>query len=330
MFLVRGEKVLVVNGGPPDEIIDLKDSEYSCILPKFPVTLRGSTGGLIGKTPLVCGGDTYDYKNKQDNQACYTLQIGGEGGFWKKDESFSQFTGRNYAATGSVLINNGLVMVGGVTEWSKIASTIELVGRNRVSQTLNVQLPTGTLGSCIVPWNSHVFMVIGGNTHVEGLSHSNTKATYWIGLDEDFSKGILVKGPELGIARSFHACSEMTVNGEEYIVVTGGNTLTESPTTSTEMLAKNWTNWSKTGAWQKGADMPVPINHHQMIASQDKQIVYTIGNDVYSQSQKIWRYFCNGDISKCQWTKMETQLQYGRGRFVAFPIPNSLASKFCQ
>ena len=65
-----------------------------------------------------------------------------------------------------------------------------------------------------------------------------------------------------------------------------------------------------------------------MVASSDGQNLYTIGNR-YAR-QDIYRFSCNKSIKDCEWTKIETQLQYGRDGAVAFNIPESLAKKLCK
>ena len=75
-------------------------------------------------------------------------------------------------------------------------------------------------------------------------------------------------------------------------------------------------------------DIPVSIAYHELVASADKQYLYNIGNN-YS-TQEIYKFSCAGSIDKCAWTKIETKLQYGRYRSVAFPIPNVLANKLCN
>ena len=64
-----------------------------------------------------------------------------------------------------------------------------------------------------------------------------------------------------------------------------------------------------------------------MVASSDGQNLYTIGNDFGQQD--IYRFSCNNDINDCAWTKIDTELQYGRFDAVAFNIPESLAQKLC-
>ena len=128
-------------------------------------------------------------------------------------------------------------------------------------------------------------------------------------------------------------CSEMIVDGEEFIVVTGGVSGNSRgkpfAVKSTEYLSK--ANFEDDG-WQEGAALPVPVMDHQMVSSSpDKQFVYTIGNDLGAYDKDIFKYICpSNDIKQCVWTKAKTKLKYGRERLVAFGIPNSLAESICE
>ena len=114
----EGEKVLIVTGwnsplanGRETEVIDLEDSGFVCATTKlqpFPVSTWSGTGGLIGETPMVCGG-VLSTKNYEESfsEACYTLQ---EDGSWKEDEVSTLSIGRVRASAGSVVVNNELVI----------------------------------------------------------------------------------------------------------------------------------------------------------------------------------------------------------------------------
>ena len=58
---------MVATGWPTDngvktEILDLSDPTKSCLLDD--ISVRGaSTGGLLGTTPVICGGYGYGYGN---------------------------------------------------------------------------------------------------------------------------------------------------------------------------------------------------------------------------------------------------------------------------
>ena len=249
-IFLAGQKVLIVNGqsfdgedvGKITEIIDLKDSSYTCEVNQYPVDgidLYGATGGLVGSTPFVCGGYTtyVGYSN-----ACYTLQ---DNGAWVQDHTASLNTARAYAAIGSVVINGKLVIVGG-TEGevypgeSNSVSSIEMVAPNTRSKTLSVSLPVAFGHSCIVPWDANTFLVIGGCTS----SSCSRDETYFFFLNNN----TVSNGPNLLGGRYWTACHEMVVNGEEFIIVVGGYPFSNGRSKKVEVLSK--TNFRE--GWKKG------------------------------------------------------------------------------
>ena len=96
--------MLIVTGDGSNrqtEIIDMKDPSFKCTKPKqFPVSSWSyAVGGLVGQVPFVCTG--------QYNTGCYALQ---QSGSWQKDR---YATGERWAATGSLVFNDKLVIAGG-------------------------------------------------------------------------------------------------------------------------------------------------------------------------------------------------------------------------
>ena len=263
------------------------------------------------------------------SQACYALQ---EDGSWKEEEA-TLSKGRMWYGSGSVVLNDELVIARGLGSFRDSMSTsIEVVGgRITKARTLEgIKLPVETtFGSCIVPWDTDTFLVIGGNLDDATIPHPkySQKATYFVNIE----KKTVIKGPDLKKARYYHACGEMIVDGEEFIVVTGGyGGYFEGTQKSTEYLSKASFVFEN-GGWQIGADLPVPILYHQMVSSPNKQFLYTIGNRYDTYSKDIYRYACpTKDIKKCQWNKINTKLKNGRRRLVAFPIPNSMVKRICQ
>ena len=82
-----------------------------------------------------------------------------------------------------------------------------------------------------------------------------------------------------------------------------------------------------------GRDLPVNIARHQVVASPDRKCLYTIGNTYSTNNKDIFKFSCTGNpgiASNCNWTKIPTELKYGRYRHVAFTIPNALAKKICN
>ena len=328
-----GTKVLVatgypVNNGVYTEIIDLENPSFTCSkVGQFPILLTDATGGLVGQTPLICGGWS---------KACHTLL---ENGSWKEDKVATLNTGRHSAAYGSVVINDQLVVAGGHDGYGNRFNTIELVAPNTRSRTLSVKLPVAVLYSCIVEWDENSFMLIGGYRSSGGGSFGERRETYIIDTD----KNTITNGPNLKTGRYHHGCEKIDVNGESFIVVSGGYGVR-----STEVLSvANYRN----GGWQYGKNcikmffklgifllilciylgpnLPVNMAEHEMVASPNNQVLYTFGND-YHPREDIYKFSCSGNINLCQWTKSNLKLKYGRKASVAFRIPDSLANKLCN
>jgi len=305
-----GTKVLVTTGfesvAQNTEIIDVDDTSFYCKVSQFPTDVWGATGGLVGDTPLICGGSFYS-DEWQYQKSCYSLK---EDGDWKFESNLN--TARYAAANGEVIINNKLVIAGGYNGGN--LATIEVVAPNSRSETLPIRLPVTMLGSCIVPWDTNTFLIIGG--YLGGLSSRNQ--TYYINM----ANNTYTTGPNLLTARWMYACHTMQVNGEDFIIVAGGNGADKS----TEYLQK--ANYES--GWKKSIDLPVGIYDHEIVASKDNKVLYTIGNGYSSNDKDIYKFECTNSITNCSWTKIPTQLQYGRWKSVAMTIPDTLAAKLCN
>jgi len=312
-----GTKVLVATGfysGGNTEIIDVEDASFNCTVSQFPIGegevtggLVGNgeaTGGLVGDSPLICGGGFYSNSGWQFQKSCYSLK---EDGTWKLESNLN--TARRSAANGEVIINNKLVIAGGNNGYHRL-DTIEVVAPNTRSRTLPIRLPVAMRSSCIVPWDTNTFFIIGGYS---GVTRSQT---YFFNM----ANNTYTNGPSLLTARSTFACHTMKINGEDFIIVAGGYGAFKS----TEYLQK--ANYGS--GWKKSVDLPVKLAEHAIVASKDNKVLYTIGN-WYSPSD-IYKFSCTNSITNCSWTKIPTQLQFGRWKSVAMTIPDTLANKLCS
>merc|ERR1712029_1122299 len=99
-------------------------------------------------------------------------------------------------------MNNKLVVAGGYDENS--LATIEVVAPNTRSRTLPIRLPVAMSGSCIVPWDTNTFLIIGGS------SGRYRTQTYFIHM----ANNTYTYGPSLLTARFSFACQTMKINGE--------------------------------------------------------------------------------------------------------------------
>jgi len=313
-------KILIATGSPFDagrnsEIVDVEDSSFRCTnIEQFPIKLTGATGGLMnGQTPFICGGEASINGEWTYSNDCYQLK---EAGSWAKDQRATLTTARGWAGSGTVVLNNNLLLTGGSNE--NRLSSIEMLSPNTTAQTLSVQLPTGFYGHCQVPWDSEKFFVIGG------FGSRDRVKSYFINVKTNQR----TNGPSLNTARNGHACGELEVNGKTFIIVTGGWNGYYNYPRSTEVLDKN----NVGQGWQKvnNFDLPVHKRYFQMVSSPDKKALYAIGGYGSRNRNSIYKFHCPGDINTCRWTKSETTLRFGRYDFVAIPIPDSLAEKLCK
>ena len=101
---------------------------------------------------------------------------------WIKDQSAILNNGR--FRSGSVVLNNQLVMAGGEGLKSEgtteFLTTIELVSPEAGSRTLTSKLPMALSSACIVPWDADTVLVIGGQS-----DDGNSKKTYFIDTVKD-------------------------------------------------------------------------------------------------------------------------------------------------
>ena len=192
----------------------MEDASCNCIVSQLPTSVSGATGGLVGDTPLICGG----YGDDGYQKSCYSLK---EDGNWKLESNLK--TARHYAANGAVIIDNKLVIAGGMTDDNMMA-TIEVVAPNTRSETLPIRLPAVMFDSCIVPWDTNTFLIIGGYSEIF------RKQTYFINI----ANNTIANGPDLLTARFSFGCHDMKINGEDFIIVAGGNGAWQS----TEYLQK--------------------------------------------------------------------------------------------
>ena len=236
---LRPPKILVTtgygSGANNTEIVDLEDASFKCTVSQFPTSVSGATGGLVGNTPMICGGYLFygvgDYYG-DSLKSCYSLKENGE---WKFESNLT--TPRAYAANGDVIINHKLVIAGGYN--GSILDTIEVVAPNTKSRTLPIRLPVAMYGSCMVPWDTNTFLIIGG------YGSTYRRQTYFINM----ANNTYTTGPDLLTARDFFACNTMNVNGEDFIIVAGGNGAPKS----TEYLPK--ANYES--GWQKSKHLIV-------------------------------------------------------------------------
>ena len=228
------------------EIVDAEDSNFNCANTKlFPIKLYAATGGLMsGQTPFICGGFGDQYGGSFTfSRNCYQVT---ESGSWAEDQMAKITTVRPWAGYGTVVLKNNLVLTGGHNAMNGLnLMFIEMMSPNTTAQTLSVQIPIEFSGHCQVPWDSETFLVIGGK-----IDSNFRRETIFINV----LTNQMTNGPSLNTARYEHACGELEVNGNGYIIVSGGKN--DDELRSTEVLDKN--NFEQ--GWQIGKNLKFFLN----------------------------------------------------------------------
>ena len=170
-------------------------------------------------------------------------------------------------------------------------------------------------GSCLVRWDNDTLMLISGG-------YWDSKKTYFINYGATY--GAITEGPTLKKKRYYSACQEMVVNGEEFVIVAGGNW----EWNSVEVLSKKYPE----KGWQlRNWDLPSPQESSLMVSSADKKNLYIMLPDTpFTSSHTIEKFSCEEDIKKCKWTRLGTKLKIKRGKSLAVPIPDGFAKKLCD
>ena len=164
--------------------------------PDFPISVAGATGGLIGDTVIICGGNKID--------ECYSLTS-------EKATLVTHMSVWRYSAASIVINDNTLWVTGGNSNNGLLAST-EYV---KMTGTMpGPDLPMVLWFHAMVAINSTCSMVIGGLSNV-----SSVTSTFFY----DRIEGEWITGPSLMEGRRYHAAGIVTDEGtgEHFVAVTG-------------------------------------------------------------------------------------------------------------
>ena len=183
------------------EIIDLEtNTAKRC--PKYPLKVAGATGGLIGSSPLICGGSS------PRTAACYII---GQ----QETVAVTMTTPRSDAA--SIVFNGRLFIAGdgSSTEWISLEEGATPAGA----------LPISLYGhsmELIQSTTSKLILIIGGWSSSGGQS---AKTFYGNPLDSPIN---WTDGPDLMEARRYHASAIMNEGTSTSVIVSGGWPLTDT------------------------------------------------------------------------------------------------------
>ncbi len=175
---------------------------------------------------------------------------------------------------------------------------------------------------CLVKLNSTTAMMIGGWT---GIGQS-VVSTYFLDIpvatgNGTWTNGRSIRGPDLTIPRSIHACGVLNNpgDGNRQVVVAAAGQNINGRTNSTEM----WVVGSSQG-WTRGPDFPQTATGATGIVSPDGKKLLFVGGylDQAHNSKSIFQLeYKNGHC--WQWTKLDQELDDGRYWHAGLLVPDS-------
>ncbi len=309
-------KLMVTNGFDDTyqvtetEVIDLENPNNICDpLPDYPFGVDGATGVLLdGKTPIVCGGEFITYA--QSNQ-CFKLDPDSRD--WV--EVASMIEAREEAA--SIALDNETIWITGGSDGNTFAST-ELAKPLVAASEPGPDLPFAVANHCLLKLSSSIAMLIGGTTSEATV----TSSTLFIDITPTDGFGSSAYGPQLDIARGYHACGIVKDGSDGQVVVVAGGKV--GPLGDSSYSTELWTD--NAIDWVPGPNMPEGRMGAVGITSPDGKTFFVIGGyDVYSMAE-IYRMDYSSDIDDWQWIVSDSSLSSKRTWHLGVLIPDSLTN----
>ena len=171
----------------------------------FPIGVDSATGGLIGTTPIICGGWSDIYAS--DTDECYIINA-------KKVEPFGKMSTKRYFAA-SVTLNYTLLWITGGKSIDNFLSSTEFI--HREGYTLpGPELPIALAYHAMINVNKVLTIVIGGFSPEIG----DVAQTFYY----NHANKVWSDGPTLNQERQNHAVGIVIdeVTREKLVIVTGG------------------------------------------------------------------------------------------------------------
>ena len=192
-FLVVGGN-LASSSGPSTEVIDLDPSSTCNSFGDLDIYREYSVGGLLGNTPIVCGGSSSSIR-----QSCL---------IFGQPQTITMTEPRYFAA--SVVLNTTTMWVMGGYGNGYLSSTEFITTEKAVS---GPSLPHAVNAHCAVKFNESQIYVIGGT--VDGQKSNDV---YVFNPLDNFSYKY---HSSMNYQRVYHGCAVMK-DGESSVIVVGG------------------------------------------------------------------------------------------------------------
>ena len=192
---------------PKTQIVDVSNPTKSCELNDDITDRSSSTGGMLGTTPIICGGNIRMTGWMNECILYGTSQV------------ITMTSGRSHPS--SVVLNNSMLWIMGGTMnmgsamggWHVLDSTEFVTTEGTVN---GPTLPESVLSHCSVHFPGN------GNVYVIGGLNASSQSTNKVWVANPSNKFTFAQGPSLKKERSSHACSTMSIGTKNIIVVAGG------------------------------------------------------------------------------------------------------------
>ena len=190
----------------PVEIVDVSDPSMSCVLDDDLTFRISSTGGMLGTTPVICGGYGTVPSRLEIENKCLLY------GTSQKITLNSRRNGHS-----SVGLNNTMLWIMGGGNGSHTMDSTEFVTREGAVN--GPKLPERVADHCSVhfPGNGNVYL-IGGHS-LSGNHNGNTNKVWVANPSNGFT---FTQGPSLMTTRRYHSCGTMSSGTKKIIVAAGG------------------------------------------------------------------------------------------------------------
>ena len=193
--------------GLDTQVIDIK----KIIPPKssfgdIPSKRRNSVGGLLGSTPILCGGCYLNFTC--GDSSCITFKNSK----WTKIHEMTTKRGR---ATSVQLNSTTLWILGGENKDDGILDSSEFLSVDSSVGSQGPTLPIKMKSFCAVKYSERHVYIIGGLTETAEWSNN-------VFISNPMEGFTYIQGPALKTKRSLHTCGLMTKGQQSKIVVAGG------------------------------------------------------------------------------------------------------------
>ena len=183
--------------GVKTEVVDLYDPSKSCILEDIPYR-RYSAGGMLGTTPVICGGREYELDE------CLLYGTNNK----------ITMNSKRQAHSSVALSDERIWILGGFNSYDGVLDSTEFVTKEGAVN--NSTLPEAVQGHCSVKCNNLIYL-IGGSTL---SSYYGPTKNVWVANP---SNGYaFVPGPSMMTDRVGHSCGTISIGTTSIIIAAGG------------------------------------------------------------------------------------------------------------